>query len=277
MPIPTVEAGGEVGARSAEARRRMSERRGEHVFTAGWRQVLMVHLEVDPERLARAVPFELDLWDGRAFVTLVAFTMRGMRPAVDGWLGFFGALLFRPIATHRFLNVRTYVRYGSDVGIHFLAEWLSSGLAVRLGPPTFGLPYRHGRLTYRQDVGRGALEGDVVDVRTGGRLRYRGVMERGADFAPCEAGSREAWCMERYMAFTERAGIRRTFRVWHPPWRQVPTEVEVTERGLLAEHWPWMREAPIVGGNYSPGFGGVWMGRPRRFRGARTQASGVVR
>ena len=43
------------------------------------------------------------------------------------------AWFFRPIATHDFLNVRTYVRCGSETGIHFLAEWLSSWLAAKLG------------------------------------------------------------------------------------------------------------------------------------------------
>ena len=124
---------------SKAARERMLSRRGEPLFVAGWHRVLMIHFEVDAQALQRDVPFQLDLFEGRAFVSTVAFTMSDMRPRLGGKVA---AWFFRPIATHDFLNVRTYVRHGSETGIHFLAEWLSSRLAAKLGPSTFGLPYR---------------------------------------------------------------------------------------------------------------------------------------
>jgi hypothetical protein len=53
--------------------------RGEPPFIANWHRVLMIHFGVEVESLQRTVPFVLDLWEGRAYVTLVAFTLRGMR------------------------------------------------------------------------------------------------------------------------------------------------------------------------------------------------------
>src|SRR5215831_3753662 len=95
LPFPTavVRAAGEP---SAAARQRMLSRRFEPLFLAAWDSVLMIHCEVDPEALQRSVPFELDLYDGRAFVTLVTFTLRGMRPRFGGRLT---ARLLQPIAT----------------------------------------------------------------------------------------------------------------------------------------------------------------------------------
>src|SRR5580698_8447936 len=81
---------------SEAARNRMLSRRGEPLFIAGWRRVLMMHFEVDAGALQRDVPFQLDLHNGRAFVSLVAFTMEGMRPR---WGGNWTAKLFHPIAT----------------------------------------------------------------------------------------------------------------------------------------------------------------------------------
>jgi uncharacterized protein YqjF (DUF2071 family) len=138
-------------APSEAARRRLLSRRGEPLFVAGWHRVLMIHFEVEAAALQRDVPYQLDLLGGRAFVTAVAFTMSGMRPRFGGKLS---AWLFRPLGTHDFLNVRTYVRHGSECGIHFLAEWLSSRLAVHLGPATFGLPYRYGQIAYDHDEKR---------------------------------------------------------------------------------------------------------------------------
>src|SRR5258708_3228276 len=126
---------------SDAARRRILGARGEPLFYADWLRAVFIHYEADPEALQREVPFELDLDDGRAYVSLVAFTMRDMRPRIGGRLA---AWLLKPIATHEFLNVRTYVRHGGETGIYFLAEWLSNPLSVWLGPLTFGLPYRFG-------------------------------------------------------------------------------------------------------------------------------------
>src|SRR6516164_11488947 len=84
---------------SAAARRRILSQRGEPLFLAAWERTLMIHFEVDAERLQRDLPFHLDLRNGLAFVSVVAFIMRGMRPRLGGGLA---AVLFRPIATHEF-------------------------------------------------------------------------------------------------------------------------------------------------------------------------------
>lgn len=257
---PTVRSN---GALSRVAKQRMLSCRAEPLFVAAWERVLMIHLEVDAEVLQRDVPYQLDLYDGRAFVSLVAFTLRGMRPSIGGQLG---AWLFRPIATHEFLNVRTYVRHHDEPGIHFLAEWLSSKLAVWLGPATFGLPYRHGRIRYDHDWQRGVLCGSVTDVRTRLNLEYRAGLESGVTsaFAPCENGTLDEWLMERYTAFNSAGGRRRFFRVWHPPWLQRTANVELGDVSLLEENWRWFGEARPAGANFSPGFQKVWMGRPHR-------------
>jgi len=148
------------GRLSEAGRLRLLSMRGEPLFIADWDRALMIHFEVDPEELQRAVPFELDLWEDRAYVSLVAFTMSGMRPRLGGRL--LGWIL-RPIATHDFLNVRTYVRCGDETGIYFLAEWLANRLSVALGPRAFGLPYRYGKLNYRHESPSGLLEGRVTD------------------------------------------------------------------------------------------------------------------
>src|SRR6478736_5631605 len=102
---------------SAAARGRMLSLPGEPLFLADWDQVLMIHYEVDAGALEKVVPFKVDCRDQRAFVTVVAFTMRRMRPRIGGRLA---ELLFRPISTHEFLNVRTYVRHHGEPGIFFL-------------------------------------------------------------------------------------------------------------------------------------------------------------
>lgn len=256
------------------ARLRMLSHRGEPLFLAEWMRVLMVHFEVDADALQHVVPYQLDLYNGCAFVTLVAFSMENMRPRLGGKLG---AWLFKPIATHDFLNVRTYVRHNGEPGIHFLAEWLSSWLAVQLGLRTFGLPYRHGRIRYQHGWPGEKLRGRVADVQTHAAFQYRAKTVRGAPIPPqpagpeagappmpCAHGSRDEWLMERYVAFNSAGGRKRFIRVWHLPWPQLPAKVSVEDLSLLEENWPWFKTSRLVSANYSPGRRDVWMGRPHR-------------
>jgi uncharacterized protein len=240
---------------SEAARRRMLAVPGEPMFYARWDRAVFIHYAADAATLQRDVPFELDLRDGRAFVSIVAFTLARMRPRIGGR---FGEWLFKPIATHEFLNVRTYVRHRGEPGIYFLAEWLSNPISVRLGPRTFGLPYRFGRLVYEHasDAVRGTVDAPE------GRLAYEGEI-RGSDFATSEPDSLTEFMLERYTAFTHRRRRARFFRVWHSPWEQAPTEIEVTAGTLMPSTGLWWKTAERVGANYSGG-AEVWMGRPHR-------------
>lgn len=88
-----------------------------------------MHYAVDPDTIQSHVPLPLDLWKGRAVVSLVAFTMNRLRlarwPVLD-WT-------FLPIRTTRFLNLRTYVQNDGPKGIFFLKEYVSSLLSIPMG------------------------------------------------------------------------------------------------------------------------------------------------
>ena len=246
---------------SVAARERLLALPGEPLFVADWERALMIHYEVAAEPLQREVPFKLDRRDGRAFVSIVAFTMSGLRPRLGRRLA---TWLLKPIGTHNFLNVRTYVQHSGETGIYFLAEWLSNRLSVAFGPRMFGLPYRFGRLDYQHGREQGDLRGHAADPAGKGVLAYRAVLDARAKPAECEAGTLDEWLMERYTAFTHVAGKAGFFRVWHQPWPQVRASATVTDQGLLGANWPFLRGARIVGANFSPGVFNVWMGWPHR-------------
>lgn len=242
---------------SDAGKKRLLSTRGEPLFFAAWERALFIHYEIDAEILQRELPFELDLHDGKAFVSLVAFTMRDMHPRIGGKLS---ALLFKPIATHSFLNVRTYVKCNGEPGICFVTEWLSSWLSAQLGPAIYGLPYRFAKIDYRHDREENKLRGRVESPR-GGQFIYDAKLSDNL-FAPCETDSLGEFLLERYTAFNWRGKTRRFFRVWHPTWPQTRAEVSITDDSLLKKNFPWFCDAKLVGANYSPGFREVWMGRP---------------
>ena len=242
---------------SAAGQERLLAVKYDPLFTADWNRVLMLHYEVDANVLQPFVPFELDLRDGKAYVSLVAFTMQDLTPQYGGNVA---KRLFKPMATHEFLNVRTYVKHRGEPGIYFLAEWLPNLLSVALGRPIFGLPYRWGKLHYEHAHEEGFIKGEVTSATRQGSLKYRADLA--GRFSACEADSVTEFLMERYTAFTDWRGWKRLFRIWHRPWQQCAVDVDIAENTLMPLAGTWAHAAKYIGANYSPGAPAVWMGRP---------------
>ena len=246
-------------AASDRARQRILADPGEPLFYANWDNAIFIHYESDPTALQECVPFALHLHQGRAFVSVVAFTLRTMRPRVGGKIS---KWLFKPIATHEFFNVRTYVEHNGEPAIHFMAEWLSNRLSVALGPSTFGLPYRFGKISYWKDERNGIIRGHVSAKN--GQFEYMAPIPKA--FSGCEPGSLTEFLLERYTAFTSAGRRKQFFRVWHPPWQQSSIKVEVRADDLLGATGKWWPTSQFVCANYSPGVN-VWMGWPHHVEG----------
>ena len=253
---------------SEAGKRRLLAGEARPLFLCDWLRTLMIHFAVPAGALQPAVPFPLDLHGDSAFVSLVFFTLRGLRPVAGGRLT---SWISAPVATHGFLNLRTYVRHDSEPGIYFLAEWLPNRLAVWLGPRLFGLPYRRGyvQLEYREDTR--TVRAHAIDSRKKRQLSCNAEFAGSCMFRPPQVGSLTAFLMERYTAFTRRQGRLGLFRVWHHPWpQQQAASIQLPQLSLLEGSGSWFREAQMVGANYSPGLTDVWIGRPHRSPGYRT-------
>jgi uncharacterized protein YqjF (DUF2071 family) len=246
------------------ARRRLLSIRGEPLFYATWDRAVFIHYEIDADELQNCVPYDLDCYHERAFISLVAFTMRGMRTRFGGRIG---EVLLRPIATHDFLNVRTYVRHNGEPAIYFMREWLSSRMAAWLGPWSFGLPYQFGRIEYQPSPSSG-LAGEHAQEHerwgkveeSAGSFHFYTTFEAN-DLGICRPGALDEFLLERYTAFTQFRKRRRFFRIWHEPWQQVSAKIQIATDNLIRSTGGWWRDARCIGANYSPGVK-VWMGWP---------------
>jgi uncharacterized protein YqjF (DUF2071 family) len=226
---------------------------------ADWGPVLFVHYAVEPERLQPSVPFPLDLREEKAYVSAVAFVQGNMRLA--RWPGMTRRLM-RWLSNHPFLNLRTYVRVGTEPGIFFLAEWIPNRLDCLLGPAIYGLPYRHAKVGYDVDKDTwsarvSSREGAFAcDAHWSGDRAAMGV----------SAGSIDEFLVERYTAFTMHRGVRRRFRIHHAPWPVTEARVDVMDDSLVRGERAWWSSAVHVGAHYTRGVSDVWIGRPTRLR-----------
>lgn len=241
------------------ARERFAAFEGEPAFLCEWPRVLFAHYKVEAALLQPLIPFALDLFEGKAIVSLAAFAMRRFRPRIGGRLG---EWLFRPAATNRFLNVRAYVRHRGEPGVYFMAQWLSHPFCVLGKLPMLQLPWRLGRIRCEHLHEHGRVSGLVCGAH-GRSLAYSAAVDRQAVFETSEPGTIAEFAMERYTAFALRGRREVVFRIWHEPWPQCPVEFEVKDNGLLAQSGAWPVRAQLIGANYTTGCNEVWMGGVR--------------
>lgn len=210
--------------------------------TQSWRQLLFMHWPVPEAALRELVPrsFELDLFEGTAYVGIVPFAMQQVRPRA----------LPRSLALD-FLetNVRTYVLRRGEPGVYFFSLEAASRLAVAAARAAFSLPYHLAQMQLAQTDDRvryrtrRASDGSTleVDYRTGDPL------------GPSVPGTLEHFLIERYLLFTERRGVPLRGQVHHPPYAVQQAEVLSVSDGLVAA-----AGLPAVSGlpplaHYSPG------------------------
>ena len=163
------------------------------IMAQRWTEVLFLHYEVEASELQKHVPYPLDLYEGKAVLSIVPFIMSRIRfpflPAVPGL-----SRLYE-------LNLRTYVTHQGRGAVYFFTLDSNHLPGVCIARWFFGLPYRWRRLvlehkeTYR-------FESDSLQLE-----------------AQVEEGSAESefnrWATERYALVTDsgKVGV-----VEHAPW-----------------------------------------------------------
>jgi uncharacterized protein YqjF (DUF2071 family) len=237
------------------ARRRLLSTRGDPFLFASWERVVFLHFAIAPEALRPYVPapLELDLYEDKAYLTIVAVTMRHFQPARSFSL----ASGLRLMSCQRFLNLRTYVHHGEEPGALFLWGWLSKSLPFPL--PTFTLPCAFAELQYQHNHEAGELRGNVKARSS--QFRYRATMPACSNFDSPAPGSLAEFALERYTGFFCHNHHIKVFRAWHPTWLQSSIDVNIEENRLLIAKFPWFKHAKFVSANFAPGFNQVSLGR----------------
>jgi len=187
-------------------------------LTAQWRHLVMLSYDADPSVLAPLVPAgtALDLWHGRALVSVVGFRFLDAR------------VLGVAIPWHRDfdeVNLRFYVRRdlpGGETrhGVVFVRELVSRLAVALLARLAYNEPYR--AVTMRSATPRGASETPgrlAYEWRIGGMWEGLAATAVGAPAVP-EPGSQEAFITQHHWGYTrQRDGGTVEYEVVHPPWR----------------------------------------------------------
>src|SRR5262245_57818371 len=104
------------------------------VMTQTWNDLLFAHWPIDARDLRSRLPaeFDLDLFDGQAWISVVPFFMTNVGPRGLPWLPW--------VSQFPELNVRTYVSIANRPGVYFFSLDAGSTLAVQTARTLLNLP-----------------------------------------------------------------------------------------------------------------------------------------
>ncbi len=206
--------------------------KGRVVMRQSWHNLLFLHQRVPLNTLAVRLPegLELDLFDGEAWVGVVPFYMRKVRPipfpAVPGISDFLEC------------NIRTYVVGPDGPGVWFDALDCNQPLAVEVARHFFKLPYFHSLMkSDRDEKGVVDYQCDRCGEGEAGRFRFMYQPEGAERAVQALPGSQEFFFLERYLLYSFDAKRKQLYsgRVWHMPYAYCGATLDVCDDSLLAQ------------------------------------------
>ena len=192
---------------------------GPWIMTQTWNDLLFAHWPVDAAGLRTLVPagFELDLFNGSAWIGVVPFHMTNVAPR------FVPALPW--VSAFPELNVRTYVTVGGKPGVYFFSLDAGNALAVGAARTVLNLPYYSAVMTVDPAGEMVAYASRRYSAEAEFVARYRGLGDR----RPPLRGTLEHFLTERYCLYAvDHAFHAYRLDVHHPEWALESAEAEIT-------------------------------------------------
>ncbi len=171
-------------------------------FYQEWNNAIFLHWQVDPAELKKFLPqeLEIDLFDGKPWVSLVAFTMEKIRPR------FLPAIPL--ISNFDEVNIRTYIKSNNKTGVYFLSIEGGKKLSCVIAKGISGLPYRFSNISRTSNQYRSANHkfDDQLDLAfdIGPKLSVKTELDK--------------WLTERYALFQDEGRRVYEFEIHHLEW-----------------------------------------------------------
>ena len=222
---------------------------GRTVMRQQWRDLLFLHWAVPAEQLRALLPasLSLDTFAGQAYVGLVPFTMRNVRPT---WTP-----PFPPLSNFHEINVRTYVHYNGLPGVWFFSLDAANATAVRIARAWFKLPYYYARMRLaRQEEDAAGQPGNTHCARIdyASERLWPDPTPASADvqWTPRGAvshalpGTLDHFLIERYVLYSYKDGQLYSGQVHHPAYPVQTATLHALNENLVAQAGITRPDAP---------------------------------
>ncbi|MFD2033576.1 YqjF family protein [Belliella marina] len=175
---------------------------GSWSFYQEWNKAIFLHWQVELEELKKFVPkeLEIDLYGGKPWVSVVAFTMEKIRPR--------HLPSFPPISDFDEINVRTYVKSKDKTGVYFLSIEGGAYLSCKIAKAISELPYRYSKIerAENQYKSQNTARNDSLEI---GFSIEKELTDKSA---------LDKWLTERYALFQDTKNSVNQFEIHHLEW-----------------------------------------------------------
>ncbi|TGL66793.1 YqjF family protein [Leptospira kmetyi] len=209
-----------------------------------WEELAFLHWEIPQKFLEEILPkgLEADTYQGKAYIGLVPFRMKGVRPMYLPPLPW--------ISTFPELNVRTYVKSrgkDSKPGVYFFSLDADNRLVVEIARNFFHLPYLNADIKLKTNKTRK----EFLCLRKDRRANpgeFNATYEPASEVYHSSPGTLEHWLTERYCLYSnDSQGRIYRGEVHHLPWPLQKAECAVRQNTILESHKiPLLSSAPLV-------------------------------
>jgi uncharacterized protein YqjF (DUF2071 family) len=207
-----------------------------------WHDLLFAHWPVSLDEIKPLIPkgLELELWEGKPWISIVPFHMSGIRLRGLPPLPF--------ISSFPELNVRTYVIYEGKPGVYFFSLDATNRLAIETARTWFHLPYMRARIFVKRAADYIQYYSERKDRRGRSAIfsgSYRAIDSKVFNAEP---GTLLHWLTERYCLYTSNPnGEIMVGDIHHLPWDLQEAELHSEVNSMAESHGITLPEiAPLL-------------------------------
>ena len=206
------------------------------LLSQSWNDLLMMHFAVDPQALRQLVPpgLTLELYDGVAWLTVMAFSASHARPS--------GVPPLPGISFFSQINLRTYVSAEDKPGVYYLSVDCGNLSAVWFARMFFRLQYWHSSIQVSGATLRPSKPNDgLIHLRArrqhgpataGGPARLEVDYAPVGEVRPARQHTLDDFLAERYCVYSRRGQRYYRIEVHHQPWPLQRAEAAVKQNTL---------------------------------------------
>lgn len=200
-----------------------------------WNNVIFLHWQVEIEELRKFVPdnLEIDFFNQKPWVSLVAFTMEKIRPKY--------LPSFAPISNFDEINIRTYVRKNNKSGVYFLSIEGGTKISCKISKSLSELPYRFSKMTRQKNTYKSYNQ--IFKDNLYLEFSKGTLLKKKTDF--------EEWVTERYALFQDSGDTINSFEIHHIEWPLY--DIEIEQINVDYPRFSGMLNNSPVYKHYSPG------------------------
>lgn len=171
-------------------------------FYQEWNNAIFLHFQVDLTELKKFVPneLEIDLFEGKPWISVVAFTMERIRPK--------NLPSFPPISDFNEINIRTYVKSKNKTGVYFLSIEGGKSISCIVAKGISKLPYRYSRIQRGDQIYQSQnseyKDSLTIEFKIGNELNGKTELDK--------------WLTEKYALFQDTDDSINEFEIHHLEW-----------------------------------------------------------